>query len=100
MQVWGRTTAFLSSPVKRLPFQQWVIHPGAFEPIIPLELFLYAQEVFANFTIRLSDEQMLDRLRRVYQQQGKLSSRIIDDSPICPGATRIYATLRRSAECV
>jgi DNA invertase Pin-like site-specific DNA recombinase len=89
MQVWGRTTAFLSAPVKRLPVQQWVTRPNAFAPIISLELFLRAQEVFANFTYRLSDEQMLERLRRVYRQQGKLSSRIIDDSPICPAPLHI-----------
>ena len=87
MQVWGRTTAFLSASVKRLPFQQWIIRPNAFEPIVSLELFLRAQEIFANFTIRLSNEQMLDRLRRVYKEHGKLSSRIIDQSPLCPGAT-------------
>jgi Recombinase len=62
MQVWGRTTQFLSSPVKRLPLDQWAICPNAFEPIVPHELFLRAQQVFANFTIRLSDEQLLERL--------------------------------------
>jgi DNA invertase Pin-like site-specific DNA recombinase len=87
MQVWGRTTQFLSSPVKRLPVSQWVIYPNAFEPIISQDLFLRAQEVFANFTIRLSDEQLLERLGRLLKEQGELSSRIIDNSRLCPGAT-------------
>jgi len=87
MQVWGRTTQFLSSPVKRLPVSRWVIHPNAFKPVISQDLFLRAQEVFANFTIRLSDEQLLERLGRLLKEQGALSSRIIDNSRLCPGAT-------------
>jgi DNA invertase Pin-like site-specific DNA recombinase len=85
MQVWGRTTALLSSPIKRLPVSQWIVCANRFEPIISQELFLRAQEVFANFTIRLSDEQLLERLRLLYRENGKLSSRIIDQSRLCPG---------------
>lgn len=87
MHVWGRTTALLATPKKRLPVSDWIVYPNAFEAIIPRELFLDAQEVFANLTARLSDEELLSRLRRVYQEQGRLSCRIIDRSPLCPGAT-------------
>lgn len=87
MLVWGRTTAILATPVKRLPVSEWIICPKAFAPIIPEELFLRAQEVFANLTARLSDEQLLDRLRKVYSQYGTLSSRTIDRSRLCPSLT-------------
>lgn len=87
MHVWGRTTALLATPVKRLPIADWIVHPNAFEGVVPQELFLRAQEVFANLTIRLSDEELISRLRRVYTECGRLSSRIIDQSPLCPGAT-------------
>lgn len=87
MQVWGRTTAVLSNPVKRLPFEQWQICANAFAPIIPQELFLRAQQVFANFTCRLTDDQLLDRLRQTLKNQGRLTGRVIDKSRLCPGAT-------------
>ncbi len=87
MHVWGRTTALLASPVRRLPVSDWIVYPHAFEAIISQALFLRAQEVFANMTNRLSNDDLLDRLRRVYKQHGKLSSRIIDQSRLCPGLT-------------
>lgn len=89
-QVWGRTTAYLSNPVQRLPFQRWAICLDAFEPIISKGLYLRAQQVFANFTIRLTDEQLLQRLRLTLKKHGKLNSRIIDESRFCPGATAYH----------
>src|SRR5580698_2367860 len=58
-QVWGRTTAYLAGPAKRLPVKQWAICPNAFEPIISQGLFVRAQQEFANYTCRLTDEQLL-----------------------------------------
>jgi len=87
-QVWGRTTAYLSGPVKRLPLQQWAIRENAFQPIISQELFLRAQQRFANF--RLSDEQMLDRLRQLHRSHGKLTGKIIYRSPLCPGLSTYH----------
>ena len=85
MQVWGRTTAYLGSPAKRLPVKQWAICPNAFEPIIPQGLFIRAQQEFANYTCRLTDEQLLERLRQTQRTHGHLSSEIIEKSRICPG---------------
>jgi DNA invertase Pin-like site-specific DNA recombinase len=85
MQVWGRTTAYLSSPAKRLPVKQWAICPNAFEPIIPQGLFVRAQQEFANYTCRLTDEQLLDRLRQLHRTYGRLSGDIIEKSRTCPG---------------
>ncbi|HKW16418.1 MAG TPA: recombinase family protein [Terriglobales bacterium] len=87
MHVWGRTTQPLATPIRRLPVSDWIVYANAFEPIVPQALFLRTQEVFANFTNRLSDEELLRRLRLVHEQHGKLSSRIIDASRLCPGLT-------------
>jgi DNA invertase Pin-like site-specific DNA recombinase len=100
-QVWGRTTAYLSTPVQRLPFQRWAICTEAFQPIISKELYLRAQQTFANFTIRLTDEQLLERLRLTLKKHGRLTGRIIDKSRLCPGATayhRRFGGLLRSYE--
>ncbi len=96
MQVWGRTTAYLSGPVKQMPLDQWEICANAFQPIIPAELFLRGQQVFANFTFRLTDEQLLQRLRQTLKVYGHLNADIIDESRICPGTTsyvRRFGTL-------
>lgn len=96
MQVWGRTTAFLSGPVKQLPLEQWEICANAFLPIIPEELFLRAQQIFANCTFRLTDDQLLQRLRQTLEACGRLSADIIDESRLCPGGTayaRRFGTL-------
>jgi DNA invertase Pin-like site-specific DNA recombinase len=85
MQVWGRTTAYLAGPAKRLPVKQWAICPNAFEPIIPQGLFVRAQLEFANYTCRLTDEQLLDRLRQMHSTYGRLSGEIIEKSRTCPG---------------
>ena len=102
-QVWGRTTALLSSPVKRLPSEQWAICPTAFEPIISQELYDGAQRAFANLTCRLTDEQMLDRLRQVLKIHGRLNTDIIEKAQLCPrsgsyhnrfgGLLNVYALL-------
>jgi hypothetical protein len=91
MQVWGRTSSFLSSPVQPLPLSKWVVYPNACEPIISRELYLRAQQVFANFTHRLRDEQLLERVRLLYKWHGKLSGRVIDNSRLCPGLSTYYA---------
>jgi hypothetical protein len=87
--------------VQRLPFQRWAICTEAFQPIISKELYLRAQQVFANFTIRLTDEQLLERLRLTLKKHGRLTGRIIDKSRLCPGATayqRRFGGLLRTYE--
>jgi DNA invertase Pin-like site-specific DNA recombinase len=91
MNVWGRTTEYLSGPSRRLPSSQWAVCQKAFAPIVAEELFVRAQHESANFTIRLSDEQLLDRLRKLLKIHGKLSSKIIEKSRLCPGLSTYNA---------
>jgi DNA invertase Pin-like site-specific DNA recombinase len=86
-QVWGCTTELLSGPSTKVPKDQWVIRERAFTPIISTELFQRAQAEFEQFTLHLSDEQLLERLRVLLKQHGRLNSRIIEESRSCPGLT-------------
>ena len=86
-QVWGRTTATLLSPPKAVSIEEWAICPRAFERIISEKLYLAAQHRFADLTCRLTDEDLLDRLRRVLNAHGKLNSEIIQKSTLCPGTS-------------
>ena len=87
MQVWGRTTGFLSGHLTRLSLGNWEIHPDAFQPIISKDDFLRAQQVFANYACRLTDEQFLERARQTLKAHGRVSARLIDRSRLCPGAS-------------
>ena len=85
--VWGRTTAYLSSPSKKVPQECWAVCPKAFQSIISAELFERVQRRLASVTYRLSNEEMLELLKRVLAAKGRLSGRIIDASALCPGTT-------------
>jgi hypothetical protein len=90
MQVWGRTTELLSGPTKR-PSERWAICPKrAFAPIISQELFVRAQQKSANYTCRLSDEHILERLRQVLKAHGRLTTKLIGQSRLCPSATTFH----------
>jgi len=85
-QVWGRTTAFLSTPPKKVPPEAWAICTNAFQPIVSKELFERAQRAVANLTYRVTNEILLERLKAVLKENGKLSYDIIQQSRLCPGA--------------
>jgi hypothetical protein len=89
--VWGRSKQFLGGPVKRCPREEWITCPNAFEPIVGTDLYAKAQSIFADFTHNLKEEEMLARLKPVLERHGRLTARIIDESPQCPGA-RAYVT--------
>ncbi|MFG6584662.1 hypothetical protein [Sulfitobacter sp. 1A12779] len=62
-------------------FRPGVRKEGAFEGIVPLEFFLTAQEVISTRSARLSDEELLDRLKQLYADAGQLSGVMIDRAP-------------------
>lgn len=88
-QVWGKTAAFLSSPAKPMPRDEWAVCPNAFRAIVDMELFNKAQDALANMTYRLSNEELLKRLELLLKEHGKLNARLIENSPSCPGP-RVY----------
>jgi hypothetical protein len=73
-----------------MPEDQWAICPNAFEPIISPELFDRAQAEFTSFTHNLTDEQLLERLKPLLAQHGRLSIKLIERSRCCPGATTYH----------
>ncbi|MEP4035554.1 recombinase family protein [Pseudophaeobacter sp.] len=55
------------------PPEMWVRKEGAFEGIVPLEFFQTAQEIITARSARLSDEDLLHHLKRLYADAGQLS---------------------------
>lgn len=66
--------------------QMWIRKPGAFEGIVEPALFYTAQGIIRARSIRFSDEEMLDMLRRLYKQHGYLSGFLINETAELPSA--------------
>jgi DNA invertase Pin-like site-specific DNA recombinase len=73
--------------VKRVenPPEAWVRKNDAFEAIVDASDFHTAQGIMLGRHHRFSDEEMLERLRRLLEQHGRLSALIIDEAD--PGPT-------------
>lgn len=64
----------------------WVRAEGAFASIVDPELFRAAQTLIATRTFRLSETEMLDRLRALLARQGYLSGLVIDECEDMPSS--------------
>lgn len=85
------------------PPEMWVRKEGAFEGIVPLELFLTAQEIITARSARLSDEELLDHLKRLYADAGQLSGVLIDQTPDMPSSAAYryrFGSLARAYEMI
>jgi hypothetical protein len=69
----------------------WVRANGAFEPIVERHLFDAAQAIIQNRSRRMSEEEMLDRLRNLYVARGHLSGLIIDEADDLPSSSTYSA---------
>lgn len=63
---------------------------GAFEGIVPPEVFYTAQGIIRARAHRYSDEELIERLRSLYQHRGFLSGLIINETENMP-STAIYS---------
>ena len=66
--------------------EMWIKKEGAFEAIVPPELFYTAQGILRERAHRFSNEELIEKLRRLFQQHGYLSGLIIDESDGMPSA--------------
>ena len=69
--------------------QMWIRKEGAFEGIISPDLFYTAQGILRERAKRFTDEQLIDKLRALYQQRGYLSALIIDEAEDLPCASAL-----------
>jgi DNA invertase Pin-like site-specific DNA recombinase len=67
----------------------WIKKIGAFEPIISPDLFYTAQGIARARAHRYTDEDLINRLKALYQQRGMLSGLIINETDGMP-STSIY----------
>ena len=67
----------------------WIKKEGAFDPIVQPELFYTAQGIIRARSHRYSNEELIERLRNLYQHRGFLSGLIINEAENMP-STSIY----------
>jgi len=84
------TSRNLSRKLRRNPRSMWVRRIGAFEPLVSLSDFNRAQKFFENTRWLLSDEELLESLRRLWREKGVLSVATIAAAKDLP-STRTYA---------
>jgi DNA invertase Pin-like site-specific DNA recombinase len=71
------------------PPEMWVQRDGAFQPLVSVEVFKKAQEEFAIACRRYTEEELLELLKRLLAQIGKLNAAIIDIASGMP-CSRVY----------
>jgi len=101
--VFARTSCKLYTRLVRLPKSEWILKPGAFEPIIDAVTFAKAQKILEERTFNKTDEQLLDSLRRLLASKRRLSLTLIQNSPDAPSPSTYrnrFGSLRRAYDLI
>ena len=81
----------------------WIRADNAFEAVVDPQIFFTAQGIIRERNRRFSDEEMIERLSRLFDQHGYLSGLIIDESENMPSSgsyQRRFGSLIRAYEFV
>jgi DNA invertase Pin-like site-specific DNA recombinase len=82
--VYGRTIRRLKEPSRNTPRESWIRVEGAFEPIVNRELFDEAQCQIQARSHHMTDDEILEALKRLLTEKGKLTQGLVDDCPYLP----------------
>jgi DNA invertase Pin-like site-specific DNA recombinase len=99
--VWNQTSRRLGGPSISVPKSKWVIKRNAFEAVVDPKVFNDAQHILAQRTCSKSDEQVLEGLRKVLSEKGKLTGKVLALTPGAPSPSaclRRFGSLRRAFE--
>ena len=99
--VWNQTSRRLGGPSINVPKSKWVIKLNAFEPVVDPRVFNDAQRILAQRTCAKSDERVLETLRKVLGERGKLTGKLLALTPDAPSpstCSRRFGSLRRAFE--
>jgi DNA invertase Pin-like site-specific DNA recombinase len=84
--VWNRVSSKLHGKPVRNGRDMWIRRDGAFEPVVERLLFDAAQAAIRERYQRLSDDEMLEALRRLLSRHGYLSGILIDEAEDMPSS--------------
>ena len=69
------------------PPDMWIRHDGAFEPIVPVDLFAKAQMIIRERSRKFSNDELLHQLRGLLDRNGHLSGLLIDETEGMPSSS-------------
>ncbi|MDB5686488.1 MAG: site-specific recombinase, invertase Pin [Rhizorhabdus sp.] len=101
--VWGRTAFKLGVRLVRTAPDDWIRSDGVFEVIVDRDIFARAQAIMTARIERFTDADMLDELRSILKEHGRLSSALIDahdDIPFSTTYRKRFGSLLRAYELV
>lgn len=101
--VWNRSSFKLKTKHVQNSPEIWLRAEGAFAAIVDRAIFDAAQTIIRERSIRLSDGELLDYLRRLLQDHGYLSGLIIDEADVAPSSGTYqsrFGSLLRAYELV
>jgi len=84
--VYHRTSFKLKQKHTRNPEDQWIRVEGAFEGIVDRTLFLQARELFLARSQRLTNEELLEKLKSLLHNHGRISGILINESEGIPSS--------------
>lgn len=87
--VYHRCSVKLKGKSHRNPPEKWIRAEGVFQGIVERQRFLQARQVFQARQRRFQTDEMLARLRTLYQQHGYLTSTLINQATGLPRASYI-----------
>lgn len=85
--VWNRSSFKLKEEHVRNQPDQWIRANAAFPPLVDPLIFAAARDIIQSRSYRMPDAEMLERLKKLYEQTGCLSGLIINESDSCPSST-------------
>jgi DNA invertase Pin-like site-specific DNA recombinase len=87
--VYNRTTGKLKTLRRPNPPEAWVVADGAYQPVIPAEIFERARERYAERQRRIDPEAILERLRAIHERYGTLTKSLIAEDEIIPSLSAV-----------
>lgn len=79
--IYNRFSAKLKKPRVANPPSMWLRREGAFEGVITPETFYKAQEVFETRARRMTNSEIIERLRKIFVTTGTISGGLIAKDP-------------------
>jgi DNA invertase Pin-like site-specific DNA recombinase len=84
--VYHRTSCKLKKKHVNNPPDKWVRKEGAYQGIVEREIFLRAREIILARSQKLTNEEMLEKLRELFKQHGRISGILIDETDGLPSS--------------
>ena len=87
--VYNRTSQRLKTRRRTNPPEQWIVTPGAYDPIVSEDLYERAQSILEGRKRRYTREHMLERLSVLYEKYRVVTSRLIRFDAECPSPSTV-----------